>query len=143
MTVRDGWSMTPIGGGWRIRKPDATCFDVRTDEDTDIARFFRDLGPWLSAMLEEGLDRPAERMSDQLRAFIVGMSVSVDVSTGDHDADHRYFGVVSEVMDDEREKNGVMLLVYDGTPNFTTCTCNQKHESRVPARKSARKGTPP
>lgn len=54
-----------------------------------------------------------------IRSAIIGMSVSVDVSTCD-DANNRYFGVVSEVMDaSSADKFGVVLLVQDATPNFT------------------------
>jgi len=58
------------------------------------------------------------RMIDALREFIEGMSVSMDVSTGDYDAGHRYFGIINEVMDDDGDKYGVTLLVYDAQPNF-------------------------
>ena len=58
------------------------------------------------------------RMSDELRSLIEGMSVSVDVSTGDHDAGHRYFGTVTEVMECQGDKHGVTLLVQDAEPNF-------------------------
>ena len=54
-----------------------------------------------------------------LRSMIEGMSVSVDVSTGDHDAGHRYFGTVTEVMECQGNKHGVTLLVQDAEPNFT------------------------
>ena len=54
-----------------------------------------------------------------LRSMIEGMSVSVDVSTGDHDAGHRYFGTVTEVMECQGDKHGVALLVQDAEPNFT------------------------
>jgi hypothetical protein len=37
---------------------------------------------------------------------IIGMEVSMDVSTGDHDIDHRVYGQVYEVM-----------LAYDGSPD--------------------------
>jgi hypothetical protein len=57
------------------------------------------------------------RMTDELRSFLEGMTVSMDVSTGDHDFDHRYYGTISEVMDGN-DKNGVTLLVYDAQPNF-------------------------
>jgi hypothetical protein len=66
-----------------------------------------------------------ERMPEELRDWITGMSVSMDVSTGDHDAHHRYFGVVSEVMDDAHDKHGVTLLVYDATPNFAAAPLPQ------------------
>jgi hypothetical protein len=58
------------------------------------------------------------RMSDELRDFIEGMSVSVDVSTGEPDSSHRYMGTVTEVMDDPEDKHGVVLLVQDAKPNF-------------------------
>lgn len=61
----------------------------------------------------------ADRLDDKMRGFIEGMSVSVDVSTGEHDAQHRYFGTVTEVMDDRTDKHGVTLLVHDAKPNFT------------------------
>ncbi|PLC44517.1 hypothetical protein C0Q88_07510 [Ralstonia pickettii] len=60
----------------------------------------------------------APSMTDAMRAFIEGMSVSVDVSTCEADAGHRYFGTVIEVMDDEADKHGVTLLVQDAKPNF-------------------------
>lgn len=58
------------------------------------------------------------RMSDEMRDFIVGMSVSVDVSTGEADEHHRYFGTITEVMDDREDKHLVTLLVQDAKPNF-------------------------
>lgn len=61
---------------------------------------------------------PDGMMRDELRNMIEGMSVSVDVSTGDHDAGHRYFGTVTEVMDCRDDKHGVTLLVQDAEPNF-------------------------
>ena len=61
---------------------------------------------------------PDGRMSNELRSLIEGMTVSVDVSTGDHDAGNRYFGTVTEVMDDISDKHGVTLLVQDAKPNF-------------------------
>lgn len=62
--------------------------------------------------------QPDEPMPEYLRDMITGMSVSVDVSTGEHDAGHRYFGTVTEVMDDSHDKFGVTLLVQDAEPNF-------------------------
>jgi ribosomal protein S27AE len=57
-------------------------------------------------------------MTDAMRSYIEGMSVSVDVSTGDGDAHHRYFGTVTEVMDDPDDKHGVTLLVQDAKASF-------------------------
>jgi hypothetical protein len=55
---------------------------------------------------------------ETLQALIEGMTISIDVSTGDHDSDHRYYGIINEVMDDPASKHGVTLLVYDAKPNF-------------------------
>lgn len=45
----------------------------------------------------------------------IGLSVSVDVSTSEENAGHRYFGRVSSVQesDNVKDKNGVVLLVQD------------------------------
>lgn len=61
---------------------------------------------------------PSDRLPDSVRDYIEGMEVSVDVSTGDDDAGHRYFGTVTEVMDESSGKHGVILLVQNPTPNF-------------------------
>ena len=58
------------------------------------------------------------QMPDGMRTYIEGMSVSVDVSTDESTAGRRYFGVVSEVMDDEADKHLVTLLVQHASPNF-------------------------
>ena len=49
---------------------------------------------------------------------IEGMEVSVDVSTCDADAGHRYFGTVTEISELDTAKNGYILLVQDAEPNF-------------------------
>ncbi len=49
---------------------------------------------------------------------VEGMEVSVDVSTCDADAGHRYFGTVTEVSELDGAKNGYILLVQDAEPNF-------------------------
>lgn len=49
---------------------------------------------------------------------IEGMEVSVDVSTCDADAGHRYFGTVTEISELDTAKNGYILLVQDAKPNF-------------------------
>lgn len=59
-----------------------------------------------------------QRMPNAMRSFIEGMSVSVDVSTCEENSSNRYYGVVSEVMDDEFDKHGVTLLVQNSEPNF-------------------------
>ncbi|HHG0455591.1 TPA: DUF551 domain-containing protein [Citrobacter freundii] len=54
----------------------------------------------------------------ELLKHIEGMEVSVDVSTCDADAGHRYFGTVTEISELETAKNGFILLVQDAKPNF-------------------------
>lgn len=54
----------------------------------------------------------------ELLKHIEGMEVSVDVSTGDADAGHRYFGTVTEISELDTAKNGYILLVQDAKPNF-------------------------
>lgn len=54
----------------------------------------------------------------ELPELIEGMEVSVDVSTCDFDAGHRYFGTVTEVSELDSAKNGYILLVQDAKPNF-------------------------
>lgn len=68
-----------------------------------------------------GYVKPADGgpvMDDEMIEFLEGMSISVDVSTGEHDAGHRYFGTVTEVMYAPEDKHGVTLLVQDAEPNF-------------------------
>ena len=55
---------------------------------------------------------------DELLELIEGMEVSVDVSTCDADAGHRYFGTVTEISELETAKNGFIMLVQDAKPNF-------------------------
>lgn len=66
---------------------------------------------------------------DALADLIVGMSVSVDVSTGDHDSGNRYFGEVTEVQEDGQGKHRVILLVQDPEPNFTLAA--QEHATQL------------
>ncbi|MBJ8706269.1 DUF551 domain-containing protein [Citrobacter freundii] len=54
----------------------------------------------------------------ELLKHIEGMEVSLDVSTCDADAGHRYFGTVTEISELETAKNGFILLVQDAKPNF-------------------------
>lgn len=54
----------------------------------------------------------------KLPELIEGMEVSVDVSTCDFDAGHRYFGTVTEVSELDSAKSGYILLVQDAEPNF-------------------------
>ena len=55
---------------------------------------------------------------DELLELIEGMEVSVDVSTCDADAGHRYFCTVTEISELETAKNVFILLVQDAKPNF-------------------------
>lgn len=55
---------------------------------------------------------------EMLQEMLEGMSVSVDVSTGEDDTCNRLFGTVGEVMDHPDGKHGVILLVQDAEPNF-------------------------
>ncbi len=57
---------------------------------------------------------------DSLAELIIGMEVSVDVSTGEHDIDHRYFGVIDDVVYDDCVKNRLVLLVQHPEKNFTS-----------------------
>jgi ribosomal protein L37AE/L43A len=52
---------------------------------------------------------------EQVAALIEGKTVSVDVSTGDHDAGNRLFCTVAEVMEDG---DGFVILAVDPEPNF-------------------------
>lgn len=56
----------------------------------------------------------------KLPELIEGMEVSIDVSTCDADAGHRYFGTVTEVSELDTATNGYILLVQDAEPNFKT-----------------------
>lgn len=58
------------------------------------------------------------RLSDAMIEAIQGMSVSVDVSTSEETAGHRYFGTVCVIQEDPHDKHGVTLLVQDAEPNF-------------------------
>ncbi|EBI6345765.1 DUF551 domain-containing protein [Salmonella enterica] len=65
----------------------------------------------------EKLNQPVSQ-TYELPELIEGMEVSVDVSTCDFDAGHRYFGTVTEVSELDTAKNGYILLVQDAKPNF-------------------------
>jgi len=66
------------------------------------------------------LEAQGEAVGVDIASLVEGMSVSVDVSTGEHDAGNRLFGKVMEVMECQGDKHGVTLLVHDVTPNFST-----------------------
>lgn len=70
----------------------------------------------------EGIKQPSTNEhgieTHALLKHIEGMEVSVDVSTCDADAGHRYFGTVTEISELDTARNGYILLVQDAKPNF-------------------------
>lgn len=89
------------------------------DNQMDAVRQWRAVASTLKALRSEIADAVEPPMPRGLREWIEGMTVSVDVSTSEDDADHRYYGTVTEVMDAPDDKHGVTLLVQDAKPNFT------------------------
>ncbi|WFW62053.1 hypothetical protein NFJ76_08875 [Citrobacter freundii] len=75
-----------------------------------------EVGSWDNHM-NTPTDKPAIN-TDELLKHIEGMEVSVDVSTCDADAGHRYFGTVTEISELDTARNGYILLVQDAKPNF-------------------------
>ncbi|WP_212645694.1 hypothetical protein [Delftia sp. PE138] len=73
-------------------------------------------------------------LSDELRELITGMTVSVDVSTGEHDAGNRLFGEVTEVMeyDGGSDKHKVVLLVQSPEANFKAAPAAPAVDAREP-----------
>ena len=67
--------------------------------------------------IKETLAQPEQGPRD-IAALVQGMEVSIDVSTGDHDAGHRLFGTVTLVQESQKSKHGLILLVQDPQPNF-------------------------
>ena len=105
--------------------PDGKCCISGSDDDRRLID---------SALAEIAYAAQQAAAGATLRSMIEGMSVSVDVSTGDHDAAHRYFGTVTEVMECQGDKHGVTLLVQDAEPNFTatpTAPATQQAGERV------------
>lgn len=70
-----------------------------------------------SSSNSEKLNEPVS-VAYKLPELLEGMEVSVDVSTCDSDAGHRYFGTVTEISELDTAKNGYILLVQDAKPNF-------------------------
>lgn len=75
-----------------------------------------EVGSWDNHM-NTPTDKPAIN-TDELLKHIEGMEVSVDVSTCDADAGHRYFGTVTEISELDTARNGYILSVQDAKPNF-------------------------
>ncbi len=80
----------------------------------------------------------AQKPTD-IAALVEGMEVSIDVSTGEHDARHRLFGTVTLAQENQGSKHGLILLVHEPTPNFKvslvqeimTHTINSTHTAAV------------
>ena len=70
--------------------------------------------------LREALAQPEQKQPTDIGALVQGMAVSVDVSTGDHDAQRRLFGTVTLVQESQKGKHGLILLVQNPQPNFTS-----------------------
>ena len=66
--------------------------------------------------IKEALAQPAQE--PDIAALVQGMEVSIDVSTGDHDAGHRWFGTVTLAQENQGSKHGLILLVQNPEPNF-------------------------
>lgn len=75
-----------------------------------------EVGSWDNHM-NTPTDKPAIDTGELLK-HIEGMEVSVDVSTCDADAGHRYFGTVTEISELDTARNGYILLIQDAKPNF-------------------------
>lgn len=96
-----------------------------TQEEIDCAkdRASKERAAWkaieskLRALLATATGLPAQ--AEDIADLVTGMSVSVDVSTGDDDAGNRYFGTVTLAQEDNEGKHGLTLLVQDAEPNFT------------------------
>lgn len=121
LTAPPGWKLVPedptdeMLEAWRCSgNTPSGSYDFETSEDMD---------DWCNtynyyAMLKAAPTPPERNHLPIPTEFLEGMSVSVDVSTGNHDEDHRYFGTITEVMEDPDSKHGVTLLVQDAEPNF-------------------------
>lgn len=103
--------------------------DVHPDNSTKMTQLYDDLNDHYAPpevvreLARIALASPkAEPVSQtyKLPELIVGMEVSIDVSTCDADARNRYFGTVTEVSELDTAKNGYILLVQDAEPNFKT-----------------------
>ena len=69
--------------------------------------------------INEALAQPAPvQEPTDIAALVEGMEVSIDVSTGEHDAGHRLFGTVTLAQENRGSKHGLILLVQEPTSNF-------------------------
>lgn len=83
----------------------------------ELSTFLRTAG-YSGGLISKLTNLVNSQLCNNLPNIIEGMSVSVDVSTNDHDSGNRLFGVVNEVMEDVYDKSGYTLLVYETEPNF-------------------------
>ena len=106
-----------------------------TELESQLAQRFdaADMATAAAQGFRDGVASLSASAGATLRSMIEGMSVSVDVSTGDHDAGHRYFGTVTEVMECQGDKHGVTLLVQDAEPNFTATPTSGAADLRTAA----------
>ena len=61
----------------------------------ELSTFLRTAG-YSGGLISKLTNLVNSQLCDNLPNIIEGMSVSVDVSTNDHDSDHRLFGVVND-----------------------------------------------
>ena len=86
-------------------------------EETGITTDGYELSGGAITAIKEALAQPEQKPTD-IAALVQGMEVSIDVSTGDHDAQRRLFGTVTLVQQNQRSRHGLILLVQDPQPNF-------------------------
>ena len=105
------WSGVPIGHKAIIKAAiaalEAQNTEARDPSEQSIVPFYND-------------STVGKRMTDQMRNFLQGMQVSVDVSDPndpDDMGDKRLFGTV-DCVEDNPGKHHVSLLVWDPKPNF-------------------------
>lgn len=83
-------------------------------DDSDIAwQEFKALASDVCTLIDSPPDNGA--LTAQLNAKLISLQISVDVSTGDHDAGHRLFGTVTGTLDTDP----LTLLCDDAKPNFS------------------------
>ncbi len=101
-------------------QPASVVPEEKCDDDGNTTSEFDHGWNACRAALHHDLEKLNQPVSQayELPEIIEGMEVSVDVSTCDFDAGHRYFGTVTEVSELDTAKNGYILLVQDAKPNF-------------------------
>ena len=94
--------------------------DKLDDDDAQgyIAQFEEALQKEYQRGYDAGKASQPEQEPTNIAKLVEGMEVSIDVSTGDHDASHRLFGTVTSVQQNQGSKHGLILLVQDPEPNF-------------------------